>query len=76
MNLRTEVMKISKINEHLYLGSVAHPREETEQFKKLNIDVVINCCNDYTHVNKKFSFENYLIDDGVGASITRYLDPI
>lgn len=77
MDLRSEVMKISKISPHLYLGSVKHPREETDEFKKLEIDVVINCCNDYTHRgNKKFVYENYPIDDGVDASISKYLDPI
>lgn len=77
MDLQTEVMKISKINRYIYLGSVKHPARLSDQFRKLNIDIVINCCDDHTHTDSiNFKFENYPINDGVGASITKYLDLI
>jgi len=77
MDLLQEIMKISKIKPDLYLGSVKHPRRETIEFKQLDINVIINCCNDFTHNhNEKYIIENYPIDDGVGASIDMYLDLI
>jgi protein-tyrosine phosphatase len=70
-------MTISKINSLLYLGSGKHARHETDEFKKLNINVIINCCNDFTHKpNEKYIIENFPIDDGTYASIDAYLDPV
>ena len=76
MNLQFEIHKISHITSNLFLGSVRHPRNQTEEFCGLKPDVIINCCNEYTHsAIPDCIIENYPIDDGVNATIEPYLDP-
>ena len=68
---------ISEITPQLYLGTGKNARLQTEQFTKLNIDVIINCCNDFTHKkNSTYTIVEYPIDDGFDAKIGQYLDEV
>ena len=70
-------MEISCIKPNLYLGAGIHAKRKTEEFKKLNIDVVINCCNEIVHEpNDIFIVENFPINDGYDATIYPWLDEI
>jgi len=70
-------MEISEILPQLFLGPVQHPREKTAEFINLNIDIIINCCDDYTHKHSDtYIIENYPINDGFDATISDFLDPI
>ena len=71
------MFSISEIMPNLYLGSAKHFTRQTDEFKNLGIDVIINCCCEYTHKpNPDFIIENYPIRDGFDATITEYLDPV
>jgi protein-tyrosine phosphatase len=82
MSLQSAMIEIAKINPFLYLGSYKNPIHNTKQFQELNIDVIINCCNDITYgSNQKHIFENYTveqypIDDGIGGSLLNFMDQI
>ncbi|XWV25077.1 putative dual specificity protein phosphatase 14-like [Tupanvirus deep ocean] len=68
---------ISQITPQLYLGTGKHARLQTDEFKKLDIDVIINCCNDFKHKqNNKYIIEEFSIDDGSDAQIGFYLDKV
>lgn len=68
-------MEISQIDPLLYLGAAKHVTRNTEQFQKLNIDVIINCCNDITHKNThEYIIEQYPIDDGIDGTLIHYMD--
>jgi hypothetical protein len=73
MNTRDKIMEISEILPQLFLGSVQHPREKTAEFINLNIDIIINCCDDYTHKHSDtYTIENYPINDGFDATISDF----
>jgi tyrosine-protein phosphatase len=77
MDLQMEINKITEINPQLFLGSGKNARSEPDEFKKLEIDVIINCCNDFSHKPKeKYIVEEYKIDDGVKGTIIDFLDPV
>jgi protein-tyrosine phosphatase len=77
MDLQVEVMKITEVSPQLFLGSGKHAREESSDFKKLGIKVIINCCNDFSHKRKwGYEVEEYRIDDGVFGTIIDFLDPV
>lgn len=44
--------KITQIKPLLYLGYGMHVQFKTDEFEKLNIDVIINCCNEINHKQK------------------------
>ena len=68
---------ISEILPNLYLGSAKHFTRQTDEFKDLGIDVIINCCKEYIHrPNSDYIIENYPIMDGFDATITEYLEPV
>ncbi|XWV26338.1 dual specificity protein phosphatase 14 [Tupanvirus soda lake] len=68
---------ISQITPQLYIGTGKHARLQSDDFLKLNIDVIINCCNDFRHKqNNKYVIEEFPIDDGFDARIGKYLDKI
>lgn len=68
---------ISMIIPNLYLGTAKAYTRQTDEFKDLKIDVVINCCCEYQHKpNPDYIIENYAIRDGFDATITEYLDLI
>ena len=72
--------KITQVKPSLYLGYGIHARFKTDDFEKLGIDVIINCCNEIRHKpnnNKKYIVEQYPIDDdGLDNSFVGYLEKI
>jgi len=72
MNLITEV----KLG--LYLGGGEHVIFETDEFNKLNIGVIFNCCDEICHeANNKYIINHFLIrDDGEGDNFCNYMDEI
>ena len=64
------MIEISSIKPNLYLGAGSHAKKKSAEFSNLNIDVIINCCNEITHKpNEKYLIENFPIDDGVDGSL-------
>lgn len=69
--------KISQITPQLYLGNGKHVQRQTKEFLELDINVIINCCNEIVHKpNEKYIIKQFPIDDGIEASIISYLDEI
>ncbi len=71
-------LEITKINNYLYLGSYDHALTQSDDFKKLNIDVIINCAskeviyNDNMH--KLYKIINLPLEDDCYASLLESLD--
>lgn len=70
--------KITEIYPLLYLGNAKNVFQETDKFKELQIDIVINCCDEIVYESKeKYLLEQFPIDDdGVNGSFIKYLDEI
>lgn len=68
--------RITKIKNNLYLGNGIHVQKETDEFKKLGINVIINCCDEIVHEhNEKYIIEHFPInDDGIDGSFVTYLE--
>jgi len=68
-------MEISQIDPMIYLGSGRHVTRNTNEFKNLNIDVVINCCNEITHKNTAdYIIEHFPMDDGSDGTLVEFMD--
>lgn len=66
---------ISKINNFIYLGSCEHPLTNSDDFKRLNIDVIINCANEIEYPpNINFLVEKIPIIDGNSISFLENMD--
>ena len=68
--------RITEIRPGLYLGNGIHVISESESFLGLNINVVINCCDEIVHKeSEKYIIEQYPInDDGLDDNFTKYAD--
>ena len=69
--------KISKINNSIYIGSCEHPITESDEFKELNIDVIINCAKEikYTETQQQlYTIENYPICADTSISFLEFMD--
>ena len=70
--------KINEIKPGLYLGNLYNVKKKTDAFDALNIDVIINCCDEYEHKehkNEKYTLEQFPInDDGLDDSFITYMD--
>ncbi|XWV26348.1 hypothetical protein QJ857_gp0726 [Tupanvirus soda lake] len=66
---------ITKVKPGLFLGSAKHISNSSE-FDKLNISVIINCCDEIKHESSaKYTVENFPInDDGQDESFSKYMD--
>ena len=75
-----ELDKITKINSYIYLGSYEHSYMETDDFKALNINVIINCCSSQVHypnnLREKYIIEDFAFDDDIYASLLDYIDEV
>ncbi|XWV26582.1 DSPc-domain-containing protein [Tupanvirus soda lake] len=70
-----EHLKISKINNFIYLGSCEHPLTNSEEFQKLGIDVIINCAKEVEYTEDvKYRVENFPIIDGNSISLLENMD--
>ena len=70
-------LKISKINNFIYLGSYVHPFMDSEEFQKLGIDVIINCAREVEYpLDSKYHIENFPIIDGNSISLLENIDQI
>lgn len=65
---------ISKINDNIYLGSYEPSYNNTQEFKNLNIDVIINCAEEITYPHNKYIIKNYPIIDGDCISFLENID--
>jgi len=68
---------ISKINNFIYLGSREHPLTNTEEFEKLEIDVIINCSIEVVYPvyeENKYIIKNFRIKDGDTISFLDNID--
>ncbi len=74
-NSKAKHLKITKINEFIYLGSCEHPLTNSDEFQKLNIDVVINCAAEVEYpADTPFHVENFKIIDGEAVSFLENMD--
>ncbi|XWV25087.1 hypothetical protein QJ856_gp0690 [Tupanvirus deep ocean] len=66
---------ITKIKPGLFLGSAKHITNSSE-LDKLNINVIINCCDEIEHeLSMKYVIEHFPInDDGLDNSFVKYMD--
>lgn len=71
-----EYLQISKINKYIYIGSYKHPKENTDEFKKLEIDVIFNCAREINYeTDSKYIIEHIrLEDDYKNASLLEFMD--
>ena len=66
---------ISKINNLIYMGPFEHPYTETDEFKDLNVNVIINCAEEVTYPEKsKYTILNFPMTDDTNASMLEYMD--
>lgn len=72
--------QISKINNYIYLGSFEHPAINSDEFKLLDIDVIINCAAeidyplDQFNGSKKYVYEKFPIVDGDLNTFLEHMD--
>ena len=68
--------QITKVKPHLYLGTAKHVIEQSEEFKALGINVIINCCDEITlDQNDKYIIHHYPIDDdAIGNNFAECMD--
>lgn len=70
-----EDISISKLNKYIYLGSYEPAYNDTEEFKKLEIDVIINCAKEIIYSPKtKYIVEHFPLEDNENASMLEYMD--
>lgn len=66
---------ISKINNYIYLGSCEHPILDSDEFQKLDIDVIINCAKEVEYDSvSKYHIEHFPIMDGNSISFLENMD--
>ena len=66
---------ISKINNYIYLGSCEHPQTDSEEFRNLGIDIIINCAKEIEYSsNIKYQYEKFPIIDGNSISLLENMD--
>lgn len=65
-------MSISKISENLYLGPASHPISETDEFKALKCNTVINCAKEVEMTNE--SVKKFGLEDDQYATLLEYID--
>ena len=70
--------RITEVRPGLYLGNSINVVSESEAFLNLDINVVINCCDEIIHdENKKYIIEQYPInDDGLDDNFAKCADTI
>lgn len=74
MDTKSPHLEISKINNFIYLGSYEHPYTDSEEFQKLNIDVIINCAEEVNYPLSDYTIFKYPLFDDEYASMLEYMD--
>ena len=73
--LENQFTEISEINKFIYLGSFAHPCSNSEEFQKLQINVVINCAAEIDYpCPLHYIFEKFPLENDEYASMLEYMD--
>lgn len=68
-------LEISKINQQIYLGSYEHACENTDEFRKLNIDVIFNCAKEIKYeVDEGYIIENIEMENEKYSSMLEVMD--
>lgn len=68
---------ISKYNDFIYLGSYLHPVNNSDEFKQLNIDVIINCSGKVSYPKlKNYTSYKFNIYEGDSISMMESVDSI
>jgi len=66
---------ITKINDYIYLGPADHVLGMSPEFQKLNVDVIINCCQEINYEScMEFTVEKFPIVEGDPVSFMNYMD--
>ncbi|MEM0354217.1 MAG: dual specificity protein phosphatase [Thermoplasmata archaeon] len=66
---------ISKLNNYIYLGSYEPAFNDSEDFKNLGIDVIINCAKEIVYPpTTKYVVEHFPLEDNEDASMLEYMD--
>lgn len=79
MTKKDDYSLISKINYYIYLGPADHPIDNSEQFQKLGINVVINCAKEIEYpLDTKFEWKlyNFPIIDGDYVTFVENMDAV
>ncbi len=67
--------EISKINNYIYLGSYEPAYMDTEEFRELKIDVIINCAAEITYPKQsKYIIEQFPFEDDDNSTLLEYID--
>lgn len=74
-----EMVKITKVNDRIYLGAWQHPADNTEEFQQLGVDVIINCAAelgfpDNSPLYKKYIIEDFPIYDDQHGTLLEHMD--
>lgn len=68
-------LEISRVNDLIYLGSCEHPLSDSEDFRKLEIDVIINCAKEITyHKTHKYITYNFPIVEKYPVTMLENID--
>lgn len=67
-------IEITQIDPQLYLGSSEHPVKLTEEFIKVNPQVVINCASEISYQSRLFDIVHVPLKNDDYASLLDYLD--
>jgi protein-tyrosine phosphatase len=76
-NEENKYIPITRVNRRIFIGSVDHVKHETDEFIKLEIDVIINCAAEIKfsdEIKSKYSIKNFPIDHDDHASLLECID--
>lgn len=74
-----EINKIAKISDLIYVGSSQHIINETDEFKKINFDVLINCSKNINYpdeIKNKYFIISFPFEDDIYATLLEYIDEV
>lgn len=70
-------LAISKITNFIYLGAAENAINNDDEFKKLNINVIINCASEiHYESNMGYIIEKFPMEDDDDSSLLEYIDDV
>lgn len=73
------INKIAKINDLIYIGAAQSVINETNEFKKIKFDILINCSKNIIYsdeIKNKYFIISFPFEDDIYATLLEYIDEI